>query len=506
MRIIITYILLFTTSTVFTQTHKVKYKKLNGEHSKGKVLMCPDYKSKFPCYKETCRKVGEWEYYYDNGKIERLEHYKKIKDCDSLEIPHGIWQYFNKEGTLDKEEEYREGKLWRTDVADIYRDSLLIGKIVIRKGLKDTIFTSQIFDKSSLVKNDDFSYYYGSPLIQYSDGQQGIEKQIPFWTTPNDNTPDYYNQYRRLIKIPNNFNHGYRETYNYAGIILYHDPTKDYSEYITGELNHRLDSAKNYCIKISIRLSQNSGFLINQFGVYLSSQIPNLPNTTDKQSIVPQISYSSYLDNRHGWKVYCANYIAQGNEKFISIGRFSSLSETSIHKINPLNFSEGELNQSAYYLFDKIELFEDSLKCNCISKQNEYDKKQRLDFELIGPNDTLIYNNNKVFVLNNIYFEFDKSDLLPESHVELEKLFDFLIKNSENITIIGHTDNYGTDSYNDNLSFSRANAVVEWLINKGLDKNRLNCKGYGARYPIVENDSPENRAINRRVEFTISKE
>jgi len=61
----------------------------------------------------------------------------------------------------------------------------------------------------------------------------------------------------------------------------------------------------------------------------------------------------------------------------------------------------------------------------------------------------------------------------------------------------------GSDDYNKALSLSRAGSVSEWLIKNGIAKERIHIEGYGADMPIVVNDSEENRAINRRVEFRI---
>jgi outer membrane protein OmpA-like peptidoglycan-associated protein len=68
---------------------------------------------------------------------------------------------------------------------------------------------------------------------------------------------------------------------------------------------------------------------------------------------------------------------------------------------------------------------------------------------------------------------------------------------------MGHTDNIGADDYNYNLSVSRAKAVVDWLIENGIDSKRLKSEGYGSKMPIVDNNTDSNRAINRRVEFKI---
>ncbi len=106
--------------------------------------------------------------------------------------------------------------------------------------------------------------------------------------------------------------------------------------------------------------------------------------------------------------------------------------------------------------------------------------------------------------LDNIFFDFDKTTLKPESYGELNKVLNFLESNpSVNIEIAGHTDNRGSDEYNINLSQGRAQAVVNYLIDQGIDEMRINAHGYGESVPVETNDTDAGRAINRRVEFTI---
>lgn len=108
--------------------------------------------------------------------------------------------------------------------------------------------------------------------------------------------------------------------------------------------------------------------------------------------------------------------------------------------------------------------------------------------------------------LKNIYFDFDKTTLKSESFVELDRVVDFLNRNSSvSIEIAGHTDNKGSDTYNQNLSQGRSQSVVDYLISKGIDPSRLEARGYGESKPVETNETEEGRAINRRVEFTVLK-
>lgn len=108
--------------------------------------------------------------------------------------------------------------------------------------------------------------------------------------------------------------------------------------------------------------------------------------------------------------------------------------------------------------------------------------------------------------LKNIYFDFDKTTLKPESFIELDKVVDLLKTNpSVEIEISGHTDSKGSDDYNLNLSQGRSQSVVDYLISQGIESYRLSAHGYGETNPIDTNDTEEGRANNRRVEFTVLK-
>ena len=107
-------------------------------------------------------------------------------------------------------------------------------------------------------------------------------------------------------------------------------------------------------------------------------------------------------------------------------------------------------------------------------------------------------------ILKNIFFDFDKATLRPESTNELERLIKLLGDlPSMKIEISGHTDSKGTDSYNLTLSQNRAQSVVDYLSSHGIDKGRLKAAGYGETKPIDTNDTDEGRQNNRRTEFEI---
>ena len=113
---------------------------------------------------------------------------------------------------------------------------------------------------------------------------------------------------------------------------------------------------------------------------------------------------------------------------------------------------------------------------------------------------------NTNFVLNNIYFDTDSSNIRTESYIALDQIVE-LLKENENIKveISAHTDNVGEYNYNINLSQQRSASVVNYLISKGISSENLEAKGYGETKPIAANDTEIGKAKNRRVEFTILK-
>ncbi len=107
-------------------------------------------------------------------------------------------------------------------------------------------------------------------------------------------------------------------------------------------------------------------------------------------------------------------------------------------------------------------------------------------------------------VLNNIFFETDSYQLKSQSEVELQRLILFLNENEKlKIQLIGHTDNVGSQEYNLNLSAQRAREVYRYLVNAGINADRLSFKGEGMKQPVASNDTKEGRAKNRRTEMKI---
>jgi outer membrane protein OmpA-like peptidoglycan-associated protein len=112
------------------------------------------------------------------------------------------------------------------------------------------------------------------------------------------------------------------------------------------------------------------------------------------------------------------------------------------------------------------------------------------------------YLQDGKIIANGIRFDVNKATLKPESMGVINEIFDLMTDHPEIVfSVEGHTDSDGDDASNQDLSEARAQSVVNTLIRMGIDKTRLSSKGYGESQPIDNNNTPEGKANNRRVEF-----
>jgi outer membrane protein OmpA-like peptidoglycan-associated protein len=116
----------------------------------------------------------------------------------------------------------------------------------------------------------------------------------------------------------------------------------------------------------------------------------------------------------------------------------------------------------------------------------------------------IVLEKGKTVVLKGVTFETNKATLKDESETILTRAYNAMVANPDvRVEISGHTDNVGTQEYNQVLSLERAQAVRYWLIQKGIASNRMKTVGKGENEPVASNDTIAGRAENRRIEFYV---
>ncbi|MDN5203340.1 OmpA family protein [Fulvivirgaceae bacterium BMA10] len=341
----------------------------------------------------------------------------------------------------------------------------------------------------------------------------------PFGT--NHPSPDYFKGCANpeTVGAPENA-FGYQQAKSgnaYVGLIGYlsidsknkqnWELSNNHREFIQTKLKEPLRPNQKYYAEFHINLVEDCDYVISSLGMLLSEEKPELTWAKIQfEYHKPQIQSDStrLLDNADRWVKISGTFVANGEEKYLTIGNFSNDENTVVErntvKKNKNVFRNKHLPKMAYYLIDDVKLTPvDSLgyfEAHPILVSNE-----KIQSDYFGP---LIIGSE--VTLDNIYFEFDKAILLPGSFDELNKLVDLLNENPEiQIKIEGHTDGVGSNHYNLNLSKQRAKAVTDYLASQGISRERVSHVGYGKNYPIADNTTEDGRALNRRVKFVVIK-
>ncbi len=111
----------------------------------------------------------------------------------------------------------------------------------------------------------------------------------------------------------------------------------------------------------------------------------------------------------------------------------------------------------------------------------------------------------RTIILDDVLFDFDRSNVKPEAAAILDRLVAFMNENKDKkVSLSGHTDNVGTEAYNQRLSERRVSSVQDYIVKKGVENSRVSGQGFGESKPIADNKTREGRAKNRRVEIKVN--
>ena len=357
----------------------------------------------------------------------------------------------------------------------------------------------------NLVPNPGFEDFV-KPFCGWTQDIAKFNDNVPHWSSPTQTTPDHFTTKNDPACWGHPAKHSKgaspRSGNAMVGIKVYgkgNTPTY-WHEYVQAELSEPLQAGVRYIAEFwvlraarSNEASNNMGMAFLEEAVYTRDCLPlYITPTVNEEKVV-----------KGGWHKVRGVFDATGRERWLMIGNFYSDEETR-HEQQP----DGE--RGAYYFVDDVNVRvapagtaltptpRQSVPPPPRPVPEQHASSNTVDIHAIEP-----AVGTRVR-LDNVQFEFDKAVLLPGYEKELKKLVDLMTDFPFlRVEIEGHTDDQGSDAYNDKLSEARAKAVADHLINKKIDAGRITWKGYGKRQPLVPNTNEENRAINRRVEFRV---
>ena len=372
-----------------------------------------------------------------------------------------------------------------------------------------------------LISNDEgYSNYVSNPgfektkreYCKWNQNGRNYMENINAWDSPTETTPDLFSLRVKSSCWANPRKHsdgkqGPRNGDNMAGLKTYGKGGTEtfWHEYLSVELDSALQPGVRYYAEFYTSRASNSRLASNNLGIYFSD---TAVVTRDRMPLffTPQVNSEKVVKSRWNmWQKVSGVFEVDEVKHYLIIGNFYHDDRTEIQE-----FDEGE--GGAYYYIDDVKVRRAmpdealtpkpkrsiSPKPKIILQKAEFVSTK--DIKL----DSIAYKVGDRVTLENIFFEFDKAELLPKSKTELDKLVDILTDYPFlKIEIAGHTDNVGSQDYNKKLSEQRAKSVVDYLIDEDVNDVRVSYSGYGSERPITSNATEEGRARNRRVEFVI---
>ncbi|MBP3762977.1 MAG: OmpA family protein [Bacteroidales bacterium] len=329
----------------------------------------------------------------------------------------------------------------------------------------------------------------------------GVMKEADAWWQPTRGSSDYFHSCGgRETQVPRN-KMGTQEAHSgeaYCGIYC---SQENYREYLQTELKSPLQAGKRYRLSFWVSLADKSphavasigallthsrvedstwGILMQRDGTDLGGGASQYIATYHEPQVLNPTDHP--LDNKKEWTEVSGEFIAHGGERFLTLGNFLPLNKSHVV---PLQEGNTPL-PGAYYYIDDV-----SLLC--------------LDSTAPSPVKAIpLPPAGTVTRLENLLFATGESELLQQSYKELRDLLRLMEEHPEaKIELRGHTDNRGTQAYNQQLSEARAKAVADYLIRHGIERSRIAWHGYGKSAPIDDNDTTTGRQRNRRVEYVV---
>jgi outer membrane protein OmpA-like peptidoglycan-associated protein len=339
----------------------------------------------------------------------------------------------------------------------------------------------------NIVPNPGFEQYSAVPLGWFYTGSD-FTRTVKYWESPTAASPDVYGP---KVYVPTQWQEqGFGsmspfEGKSFVGITVYgcKEGKPHCREYIQIQLSEPLVVGQRYEISYAVSHLPRSQ-RIGNIGCALTMERQYDP--LDKRlEIEPVISPTDIVDCSNGkWLRIKGEFHAKEPASYLIIGNFDHDAGTirgTARVDKPLQFG--------YYYIDEVILKK-------LPPIIETAPAVDLSAADLSPGDTI--------QLKNIYFDHDRADFLPRSYLELDALTDLMIEAPDMIIEVhGHTDNVGSDEYNYTLSIDRANAVVNYLVDKGVSRERLSARGFGSTAPIDVNNTEHGRRENRRVEFIV---
>ena len=346
----------------------------------------------------------------------------------------------------------------------------------------------------NLVPNGSFEDRIWCP----SNFTQNELKTLRHWKQPNSGTPDHFSScgVPGITGVPSNVFglQGAVDGNGYAGIVLYSSSKPDYREYLQVELTRELLYGELICAEWWVCAADEARLITDGVGMHFSNSAPKAIGE-GRLNLTTQVANPPLhmLSDRWSWVKLSDVFKAQGGEHFLTLGNFLPVADLRIME------RQDASAQSSRWAY----VYVDDVRVRPVSKEEDCSCLNPLLADKVTDPPWQFYQTEHVR-WDAVLFEFDSDALGKEAEVQLEIVAEemranrFLV-----IEVNGHADYVGAEGYNLLLSERRAQAVIEFLRERGVDPNRLKIAYHGSLQPSANNATSLGRSKNRRVEFEL---
>lgn len=317
------------------------------------------------------------------------------------------------------------------------------------------------------------------------------------WTQPTSATPDYFNSCSRKAGVPKNMfgNQEAQDGEAYLGIVTFTPSQPNYREYVQCKLDRPLTRGEMVCLEYYVSPGDGARYVTDGFGGYFSKG-PMKAGNKKRLPVTAHVGNPDlhFVDGYQRWTKISDVYIAEGGESHLTFGNFRADRDTRV-----LRREDPEVDvksEWAYLYLDNVIVapIEVREECSCAN-----------DILRAGVhNPPLQLEEVRALEFGAIHFGFDQRVLNDSAVTALNGIACTLARGEfMQLRITGHTDVIGPDGYNMGLSQARADVVMDYLVDKGIPRDRLKLEWKGSAEPVAENATAEGRARNRRVSFEV---
>jgi outer membrane protein OmpA-like peptidoglycan-associated protein len=375
-----------------------------------------------------------------------------------------------------------------------------------------SIFSFSFGQGENIVENGSFESLSGKAK------KLGAIEMATGWVSPTGVRADLFTPGSKVPDISTPVNlYGHEdpnEGENYAGIVAYSYNDKMPRTYISTKLSTPLKKGMTYCVQFNVALAELSKYSCNSIGAHISKK----PFSTEEKTSIIDKTHVLHRDNKvfnglYGWDKICATFVADGGEKYITIGNFTNNEKVVTEKNKKPDDIKGTVLIAAYYYIDdvSITLVETPEECECASPDQEETVSNTIYQRSIVLNDKM--TPTQKIEAQAVYFGFGKNTLQPAATASLDVIVAELKANPKlKIEITGFSDTKEVEKgaekpvYAD-MDKKRVDVIVGYLNEKGITdaQYETNTKADSESNPEITDADEEDiiLAKNRRVIFKV---